>query len=503
MLPNCKPAIPAGIRRPMLAGVIAMLTVAPLTPPAAAQGFISPGARALTPAGRPGPTAPQPAAPLTPPSPPGAALPSLRLPTAAAVPAEPPATDNEAPAPVQRAALPPARPVPPPPAFPPAEAAAKLRVMIDGAWSRSPELGGSAARQAVAAARGRSADSLTPNPSVLGGGFIADGFNNRRGGREGELSIATPLWLPGEGAASRRAADADLSRLTAQQQAQRLAVAGEVREALAAVALGQLELAGAEARLRDARALEADVGRRVRGRDAAETELLTTRLDRMEAEIGLGERRAALDGARLAFRSLTGTEPDPAALNESDPPPPSSAALPAHPRILEADGVVASATASRRLASIQVRESPEIGLLARSTRSAGENRYDNEAGFQFRLPLSTQARNAPRQSAAEAELTDAVVAAANVRRLVDLQAARARIELDSVARALGIARMRASVLRQQRGLAEAAFRGGQFGIADVIRVRVLATEAEIAQGRADIAVRQARSRVHQALGLLP
>ena len=61
----------------------------------------------------------------------------------------------------------------------------------------------------------------------------------------------------------------------------------------------------------------------------------------------------------------------------------------------------------------------------------------------------------------------------------------------------------AGVLRQQRGLSEAAFRGGQFGIADVIRVRVLATEAEIAQGRADIAVRQARSRVNQALGLLP
>jgi len=392
--------------------------------------------------------------------------------------------------------------VPSPPTLPPAEAAAKLRLMIDGAWSRSPELGGSAARQATAAARGRSADSITPNPPVLGGGFIADGLNNRRGGREGELSIATPLWLPGEGTASRRVADADLSRLTAQQQAQQLAAAGEVREALAAVALAQLESVGAEARLRDARALEADVGRRVLGRDAAETELLTTRLDRMEAEIGLGERRATLEGARLAFRTLTGTEADPAVLNERDPPP-ASGSLPTHPRVVEADGVVASTTASRRLASIQVRDSPEIGLLARSTRSAGENRYDNQAGFQFRLPLATEARNGPRQAAAEAELTDAMVAAANVRRQVELQAARARIELDSVTKALGIARSRAGVLRQQRGLSEAAFRGGQFGIADVIRVRVLATEAEIAQGRAEIAVRQARSRVHQALGLLP
>ena len=78
----------------------------------------------------------------------------------------------------------------------------------------------------------RSADSFTPGPPSLGGGFVSDGIKNARGGREAELSLATPLWLPGEGTASRRVADADLSRLTAQQLAQRLAVAGEVRESL-------------------------------------------------------------------------------------------------------------------------------------------------------------------------------------------------------------------------------------------------------------------------------
>ena len=370
--------------------------------------------------------------------------------------------------------------------------------MIDGAWARSPELAGNPARQAVATARGRSADSITPNPPSLGGGFITDGFSNARGGREGELSLSTPLWLPGEGTASRRVADADLSRLTAQQEAQRLAVAGEVREALAAVAVAQVELSGAEARIRDARALEADVGRRVRGREAAETELLTARLDRMEADIGLAERRATLEGVRLQFLSLTGIAPDAAILNEALFP-----AGQVHPRQAEADRAVAAAEAARRLAGVQVRESPEIGLLARTTRSAGERRFDNEFGFQFRVPFATEARNAPRQAVAEAELTEAVAAAANIRRQVDVQAARARVELDGVTQTLGIARQRAGVLRQQRGLSEAAFRAGQFGIADVIRVRVLATEAEIAQGRAEVSVRQARSRVNQALGLLP
>lgn len=473
-----------------------------------AQGFISPGARALPQIGRPGGNAaPSGPPPLTPAPTVGRGLPSLRLPDAAGSGGPSPesqaaAPDTEGtPPPATRAALPASRPVSPPPALAPPVAAAQLRAAVDGAWARSAELAGVPGRQAAAAARGRAADSITPNPPLLGGGFATDGFSNARGGREAELSLATPLWLPGEGTASRRTADADLSRLTAQQQVQRLAVAGEVREALAAVALAHVDLAGAEARLRDARTLEADVGRRVRGRDAAEAELLTARLDRMETEITLGERRTALDGARLAFRTLTGLEPDPAALNEADPPTAPGASL--HPRLAEAQSAVAAADANRRLAALQVRESPEIGLLARSSREIGSSQYGNRAGFQFRFPFATEARNAPRQAAAEADLTEATAAAANVRRQVDLQTARARSELDAVRQALVITRSRAAVLRQQRGLSEAAFRGGQIALGDVIRVRALATEAEVSQGRAEIAVRQARSRVNQALGFLP
>ena len=239
----------------------------------------------------------------------------------------------------------------------------------------------------------------------------------------------------------------------------------------------------------------------MRGRDAAEAELLTARLDRMEAEIAIGERRAALEGARLAFRTLTGVEPDSAALNEADPPPGPSGSP--HPRLAEADSAVGAADASRRLAALQVRDSPEIGVLGRSSREAGNNYYDNRIGIQFRFPFASEARNAPRQAAAEADLTDATAARENLRRQLDLQAARARIELDTVRQALVTTRQRAAVLRQQRGLSEAAFRGGQVALGDVIRVRSLATEAEVSQGRAEIAVRQARSRLNQSLGLLP
>ena len=475
-----------------------LLTAAALLGPATAamaQGFISPGSRTVSPSSRsvgptPSPTATQ-SAPVGP-SPPRV---GLGIPTTEAVQSIEPGAAS-----VQRASLPASQPLRPQPVLPTAEATAKLRAAVDAAWDRSPELAGSPGRQNAATARGRSADSFTPGPPSLGGGFVTDGIRNARGGREAELSLATPLWLPGEGTASRRVADADLKRLTAQQQAQRLAVAGEVREALAAVVMAQAEAAGAEARLRDARSLEADVGRRVRGRDAAEAELLTARLDRMDAEIALGERQATLHGAKLAFRSITGVEPDPAALNEPDPP---QAVAGSHPRVAEADGTAAAADASRRLAEIQTRDSPEVGILTRSSREIGSTQYDNRIGIQFRLPFATDARNTPRQMAAQAELTEATATAANVRRQVELQAARARVELDTARQAAVTARQRAAVYRQQRGLSETAFRGGQVSLGDVIRVRALATEAEVAQARADIALRLSRSRANQSLGILP
>ena len=477
----------------LTAAALAALTSPALTSPAMAQGFLSPGAQALSPPTRPAPLSRPPAASSMPPTP-------RPPPSLAAIPTELPDPASPA-APVQRAPLPASRTLPQPPALPAAEAAARLRAAINAAWDRSPDLAGSPDRQAAARARSRSANSITPGPPTLGGGFVGDGIANPRGGREAELSLATPLWLPGEGTATRRVAEADLSRLTAQQQAQRLAIAGEVREALAAVALAQLEADGAASRLRDARALEADVARRVRARDAAEAELLTARLDRMEAEITLGDRQASRDSARLTFRSLTGLDPDPAALNEPDPS--IDPATPPHPRLAEAQGATATAEANRRLAEIQTRDSPEIGILARSSREIGSPRYDNRVGIQFRLPFSTEARNAPRQMAAQADLTEATATATNVQRQLQLQTARATVERDTARQAMATARQRAAIYRQQRGLSETAFRGGLVSLGDVIRVRALATEAEIAQGRAEIAVRLSRSRVNQALGILP
>ncbi len=385
--------------------------------------------------------------------------------------------------------------------LPPHEASVALRAAMDAAVSRNAALQGAAARRALIAAKQRSAAAFLPGAPTLGAAYVTDQVIRNRNARDAELSLGTQIWLPGEGTASVRAADADMSRLEAEGVRQVLDVAGQVREALAAVAVAEADQRAAQARLRDARALEADLARRVRGRDAAEAELLVANADRIEAEATLSEKTASLDAARVDYRTLTGLDPVTAALNEPSVPP--AQARPPDPRVIEAQRAVEVARANRELAAIQSRDSPEVGLVGRRTRDINGNVYDHSLGLQLRIPFATETRNAPRRAAAEVEYTDAVAALAKLERELSGGESRARIELASAVAARDLAAKRAAVFERQRMLFERSFAEGNTALADLIRARTLAFQADAARERADVGAHQARGRLNQALGLMP
>lgn len=376
-----------------------------------------------------------------------------------------------------------------------------LRAAVDGAVLRNSGLQGAETRKALVAAKRRAAGAFLPGAPTLGGAYITDQAIRNRNARDAELSIGTPVWLPGEGTASVRAADAEMSRLEAEGTRQLLEVAGEVREALAAVAAAEADQRAAEARLRDARALEGDLGRRVRGRDAAEAELLVASADRIEAESSLSEKAATLETARVSFRTMTGLDPNTAALNE--PVPPAPQARQPDPRLTEARRAVEVARANRELATIQLRDSPQVGLVGRQTRDIGGTVYDHSLGVQVSIPLATEGRNAPRRAAAEVEYNDAVIALAKMERDLGGGESRTRIMLASAEAQRDLAAKRANVFDRQRSLFERSYAAGETALADLIRARTLAFQADAVRDQADVGARQARGRLNQALGLMP
>jgi outer membrane protein TolC len=124
-------------------------------------------------------------------------------------------------------------------------------------------------------------------------------------------------------------------------------------------------------------------------------------------------------------------------------------------------------------------------------------------GLRFRIPLGTEARNAPRRAEAESEITRTTAELAQIRRMVEAGAARAQAELRAAEAAHRIARQRLAVASEQEAIALRAFRAGETGTFDLFRVRQLRLEAASDEAQAGIAASRARSRVNQAKGVLP
>ena len=375
-----------------------------------------------------------------------------------------------------------------------------LHDFVEAAAVRNPDLATLQARRESIEAKRSAAGTLTPGAPTLAGRYSTDHLIRNRNANEMEIGISTPLWLPGEGTASRRVAEAELARSTVQGIGFKLKVAAQVRETLSEYALAETEVRVAEQRLKDARALEGDVARRVKAREAAETDFLLARGERLAAEAELAEKRSTRDQSRIEFMSLTGLLPVVAALNEAEPPP---RPIADHPRLEDARAAIEVARANQSLASIQVRDSPEIGLLARRFRDVGGVAYDHAIGVELRIPFATEGRNAPRQAAAAAERIEAAVGFEAARRDVDAEQQKARASYGSAVAQRDLNRDRAKTLKQQSSLIGAAYEQGQVSLSDYLRARTLSAEADAANARAEIGIRRARSRLNTAYGIIP
>ena len=377
--------------------------------------------------------------------------------------------------------------------------AQSLHDMVEAASGRHPELVALQGRREVTSAKQQAASAWTPGPPSLSGSYLTDqAFRDRRQ-REAQIGISTPLWLPGEGTASRRVADAEATRFTAQADALKLKLAGQVREALAEFALAQADLTAAERKLREARTLESDVGRRVSAREASEADQLLARAERLSTESELREKRTALEQSRLEFLALTGLPPAVAALNER----PAVRPAPAHPRLDDANGAVNVARANQALAGIQVRESPEVGVIARRTRDVGSTIYNNSIGVELRIPFATEARNGTRRATAQADVTEAAANFAAAQREIATEQQKAKLGYDSAIAQRDLAIERRKALAQQSGLMARGYQAGQLSLLDFIRARSLAFDAEATAARAEVTVARASGRLNQSFGILP
>lgn len=398
------------------------------------------------------------------------------------------------------------RAVPPgPSAAPPAAEPAALGRDLDAAMEID------AAARAIAAQREavRSRDALVRSPipgaPAIGGSFRSD-TRGPREAREMDLELAAPLWLPGQRGALAGTVATGIAEQERRLALRRLEVAALLRDAYWAVRAAEAEQRVARQRLATAREIARDFERRAALGDISGTEALLGRNEVLAAELDLVRAESGLRRAEAAYRTLTGGSMQ--ALSAAAPEIPTvrprapSANGTAHPAVRAAEAALATAEARARLVAATPRDNPELGVFLRH-QGGPLTEEGVSLGLRLRLPLSTEARNAPRRADAEAERTRTQAELLQVRRLVEGEIRQARLGLAAAEESRRLAAERRAVADRQSEAAHRAFRSGEIGGFDLFRVRQLQLEAAAADALAAVEVGRALSRLHQALGSVP
>ncbi len=374
-----------------------------------------------------------------------------------------------------------------------------IRHVLESAWARNAEIAALTARRAEILARKRAAGRLTPGPPSLGVGHLNDYVTGDDGYREYDVELGTPLWLPGEGTAIGRVADAELVQLDAELDVARLAVAGEVRDAYWQFRLAAGAVEVARRRLDAARALQSDLDRQVHAGQVARADLLLSVAETADARSILSTEEASATQARLAFHTLTGAEP-PADFIEPEVPAQTDAN---HPRRIALRRTVDVTEATARLLKVQDRDSPDVALLGVVERQLYNEPYDKRIGVRVVIPFATEGRNEPRRKANEVERTRALAELRTADYQIQAEVGKAEADLASAKERETLAEERYRAFAERLDLVERSVRVGEGALVELVRARANLFEADVARLQSQIAEMQARSRLNQALGLDP
>jgi len=394
--------------------------------------------------------------------------------------------------------------VPRPPASLPAPEPEALGRDLDAAMEVDATARAIAAQREAVRARNALVRSPIPGAPAIGGSFRSD-TRGPREAREMDIELAAPLWLPGQRGALAGTVTAGTAEQERRLALRRLEVAALLRDAYWTVRAAEAELRVARQRVATARDIAHDFERRATLGDISGTEALLGRNEVLAAELELVRAEAGLRRAEVAYRTLTGGS----TLALSAPPPVAAAPQrrPAsdgttHPAVRAAQAALDTAEARSRLVAATPRDNPELGVFLRH--QGGPLTEDGVSlGLRLRLPLATEARNAPRRADAEAERTRAQAELLQTRRVVEGEIRQARLALAAAEDSWRLAAERRAVADQQSNAARSAFRSGEIGGFDLFRVRQLQLEAAAAAALAEVELGRAASRLHQALGLLP
>ncbi len=380
-----------------------------------------------------------------------------------------------------------------------------LRAALDAAWQRAVAARESAGQRRRAEADRAAAGSFWAAPPSLELSHRSDRLHSNAGGRESEIGVAVPLWLPGQRAARAGTAEAAAAQAIAAEQVARLGLAGELRVAVWQIAALQAEATEANTQGQALKQLADDVDRRVRAGDLARSDALAAQAELLAASALQSDLRQRLQAARARWTLLTGLTAAPdltaAAIDGALAMTPTTAE--SHPELQFASRSTDLARQRVELMRQSRRDAPELTVGLRQDVPGRAEASQGSLAIGLRLPFGTDDRNRPLEAAALVELDVAETHELRLRERLDSDIAAARDAQRSTEAQLESETIRARLLHERAALIDKSFRAGETPLPDLLRARAAAAQADSAAARQLAALGLSRARLQQALGVLP
>ena len=386
-----------------------------------------------------------------------------------------------------------------------------LSTLLEAAWASQPEAKSYTERlRAAESLRAANSAWTADAPAMLLQGKT-DRPGSGAGGREVEVGVALPLWLPGQRQRAVALSDAQMLTLQGSLKAQRLQLAGLVREGWWQLQRTQTEMALAQTRVTNAQKMARDVARRVKAGDLARADQHQTEGAVAQAESALAEAQGAYEVSLHALRGLTGRQDllpeNLAAASEGDVSTPlptlDAPADDQHPLMAQALAQQSMASAQADLVASSRRASPELTVL--TTRSKGQtgDPYQQSITVGLRVPFGAGARADARQAEALAAAQEAQAMTVQMRARLQAQAASALARLRGAQAQWQATHRQAQLAQESKNFFDKSFRLGETDLPTRLRIEQEAVQAQKALSRARIDVSAAWSAWWQAMGELP
>ncbi len=375
-----------------------------------------------------------------------------------------------------------------------------LRDVLSQVVAIHPQQALLAAHQQMVQARKIMAESWLPLAPTVGFSHQSDALISRRNEREWQAQMQIPLWLPGQKQARGQVASlADDSLIQERAALQHLA-ADLLRNAVWDIALRRNEVSLADHRVQALRSLRDDVHKRFQAGEVAKLELMQAEQELLQADRQRVTAEAELMHAQFRYLQLTGLHEMPAQLEE---PLSARTDFTQSPFWQAAEARVRLAEGQRDLTAIEQRQNPQLTLNTRTIQGGFDYAFNSSMGVAITIPLQSEVQRAPLLANAEQNIGDARSQLESLRRQLETNLHEAEHNLHVSRQELQLITQQHALASENARLARKAYRLGEIDLNPLLRLQLLAFEAERALSNQTLQVQWNVAKYNQAVGVLP